>query len=83
VIGGFTLYEGIPSTATFCRFIQSTSNTSSLQKIFDGLVQKAFAAGVMNGTQAAMMHQINFFDFLDGRIRHSCQSLVQIIFFCL
>lgn len=51
---GFPLYEGIPSTATFCRFIKNLSNTSSLQKLFDNLVQKAFAFGVMNGTHVAI-----------------------------
>ena len=51
---GFPLYEGIPSTATFCRFIKKLSNTSSLQKLFDNLVQKAFAFGVMDGTHVAI-----------------------------
>ena len=55
------MYEGIPYTAAFCRFIQSISNTSSLQKIFDSLVQKAFADGVMNGTQVVIDASNKFF----------------------
>jgi transposase, IS5 family len=51
---GFPLYDGIPSTATFCRFIQVISNTSSLQEFFDHLVKKAFEIGVMNGTHVAI-----------------------------
>ena len=51
---GFTLCEGIPSTATFSRFIQMIAEDSSLQDIFDELVQRAITAGIIDGTHVAI-----------------------------
>jgi len=51
---GFALYGGVSSAPTLSRFMQVIATEPALQNIFDTIVQKAIAAGVMDGSHIAI-----------------------------
>lgn len=51
---GFSLYGGTPSEATFSRLIQILAEDSTLEQLFNEIVQKALAEGVMDGKHIAI-----------------------------